>query len=194
MGGVNMNKGVKTIGAIFSILLLSILLFVVLISAVYPLPSMLERFRFNTLTNYYVQQYIFWVAITLSILLIIGLLVLIFYPKTIGTFLLKKGNGELTLDKKAIEGLVRSHVHEDEFIHSPKVNVKATKNKIAVAIKGELKRTSSLIGKTGTLMEEIEQEIKQLLGTDEPVNVSVKYTGYQAPTNKHQSDEHARVE
>lgn len=189
-----MNKGTKTIGVIFSLLLLSILLFVALISAIYPLSESFERFRFLTVTNYYVQQYVFWVAVALSILLIIALLILIFYPKTIGTFLLKKGDGELTLDKKAIEGMVRSHLNEEEFIQSPKVNVKATKNKVAVAIKGELKRTSSLIGKTGTLMEEIEKEIKQLLGTDEPVKVSVKYTGYQAPTNKHQSDEHARVE
>ncbi|EMF0149653.1 alkaline shock response membrane anchor protein AmaP [Enterococcus hirae] len=189
-----MNKGTKTIGVIFSLLLLSILLFVVLISAVYPLPLMLERFRFFTITNYYMQQYIFWVAVGLAILLIIALLIVIFYPKTIGTFLLKKGDGELTLDKKAIEGMVRSHLHEDEFIHSPKVNIKATKNKIAVTVKGELKRTSSLIGKTKILMDEIEKEVKQLLGTDEQVKVSVKYTGYQAPTNKYQTNEHARVE
>lgn len=81
------------------------------------------------------QQYIFWVAVGLAILLIIALLIVIFYPKTIGTFLLKKGDGELTLDKKAIEGMVRSHLNEDEFIHSPKVNIKATKNKIAVQLK-----------------------------------------------------------
>ena len=138
-----MNKGTKTIGVIFSLLLLSILLFVVLISAVYPLPLMLERFRFFTITNYYMQQYIFWVAVGLAILLIIALLIVIFYPKT---------------------------------------------------IKGELKRTSSLIGKTRILMDEIEKEVKQLLGTDEQVKVSVKYTGYQAPTNKYQTNEHARVE
>ncbi|MBF8808082.1 MAG: alkaline shock response membrane anchor protein AmaP [Enterococcus lacertideformus] len=189
-----MNKGTKTIGMIFSLLLLSILLLGVLINAVYPLPMILERFRFFAVTNYYMRQYIFWGAVGLSILLIIALLVLIFYPKTIRTFLLKKGNGELTLDKKAIEGMVRSHLHEEEFIQSQKVNIKATKNKVAVAIKGELKRTSSLIGKTGTLMEEIEKEIKQVLGIDEPVKVSVKYTGYQAPGNKYQSGEHARVQ
>ncbi|OJG82886.1 hypothetical protein RV14_GL002178 [Enterococcus ratti] len=189
-----MNKGTKTIGVIVSLLLLSILLFTALISTVYPLPILLDRFRFFTVTNYWVQQYIFWVAAVLALLMLITLLVLIFYPNTIGTFLLKKGDGELTLDKKAIEGMVRSHLQADEFIQSPKVSIKATKNKIAVGIKGELKRTSSLIGKTGTLMEEIEKEIKQLLGTNEPVKVTVKYTDYQTMTTNHQSKEQARVE
>lgn len=188
-----MNKGIKTIGTIVSLLLLSVLLFVILISAIYPLPFQLERFRFFSLTNFYLRHYIFWVAIAFSILLILGILILLFYPKTIRSFLLKKGNGELVLDKKAIEGMVRSHLNQDDFIDSPKVNVKATKNKLSVRIKGDLRRTSSLIGKTGTLMKDIEKEIKHVLGEDEPVQVSVKYTGYQEPTNKRSADQ-ARVE
>lgn len=131
-----MNKGVKTIGVIGTLLLLSVLLFAILLSATYPLPFQLEKFRFFSITNSYVQQYVFWLAVAFAILTIITLLVFLFYPKTIGNFLLKHGDGELTLDKKAIEGMVRSHLHEDEFIHSPKVNVKATKNKIAVNVKG----------------------------------------------------------
>ena len=115
-----MNKGVKTLGVIGTLLLLSILLFAILLSAAYPLPFQLEKFRFFSITNSYVQQYVFWLAVAFAILTIITLLVFLFYPKTIGTFLLKHGDGELTLDKKAIEGMVRSHLHEDEFIHSPK--------------------------------------------------------------------------
>ena len=99
-----MNKGIKTIGTIVSLLLLSVLLFVILISAIYPLPFQLERFRFFSLTNFYLRHYIFWVAIAFSILLILGILILLFYPKTIRSFLLKKGNGELVLDKKSYRG------------------------------------------------------------------------------------------
>lgn len=187
-----MNKGVKTLGVIGTLLLLSILLFAILLSAAYPLPFQLEKFRFFSITNSYVQQYVFWLAVAFAILTIITLLVFLFYPKTIGTFLLKHGDGELTLDKKAIEGMVRSHLHEDEFIHSPKVNVKATKNKIAVNVKGELKQTSALIGKTGTLMKEIENEVQHILGTKESVKVSVRYTGFEEPAK--QSNDRKRVE
>ena len=108
-----MNKGVKTIGVIGTLLLLSVLLFAILLSATYPLPFQLEKFRFFSITNSYVQQYVFWLAVAFAILTIITLLVFLFYPKTIGNFLLKHGDGELTLDKKAIEGMVRSHLHED---------------------------------------------------------------------------------
>ena len=176
-----MNKGVKTIGVIGTLLLLSVLLFAILLSATYPLPFQLEKFRFFSITNSYVQQYVFWLAVAFAILTIITLLVFLFYPKTIGNFLLKHGDGELTLDKKAIEGMVRSHLHEDEFIHSPKVNVK-----------GELKRTSALIGKTGTLMKEIENEVQHILGTKEPVKVSVKYTVFEEPAKL--SNDRKRVE
>ena len=165
-----MNKGVKTIVVIGTLLLLSVLLFAILLSATYPLPFQLEKFRFFSITNSYVQQYVFWLAVAFAILTIITLLVFLFYPKTIGN----------------------SHLHEDEFIHSPKVNVKATKNKIAVNVKGELKRTSALIGKTGTLMKEIENEVQHILGTKEPVKVSVKYTGFEEPAKR--SNDRKRVE
>ena len=41
-----MNKGVKIIGVIVSIILLSVLLIIALVNAPYILPEQLERFRF----------------------------------------------------------------------------------------------------------------------------------------------------
>lgn len=187
-----MNRGIKALGIIVSLVLMTVLLFSMLLSSIYPLPFALKRFRFFSVTNNLMQQYIFWVALAFVVILLILILFLIFYPKTISSYSLKRGNGELTLNKSAIEGLVRSMIHEDEFIESPRISVRATRNKIKVNIKGKLKRTSSLIGKTGTLMSEIEQKVKQVLGTDEPVKVSVNYTGYQGP-ERNQGSEDARV-
>ena len=93
--------------------------------------------------------------------------------------------------------LVNIEVGEESYAGTALItlsNIYETKRGDLVTVKGELKRTSSLIGKTRILMDEIEKEVKQLLGTDEQVKVSVKYTGYQAPTNKYQTNEHARVE
>ncbi|MGG5372111.1 alkaline shock response membrane anchor protein AmaP [Enterococcus sp. AZ196] len=184
-----MNRGIKAIGIIVSIVLITVLLFSILLSSVYPLPFMLERFRFFSVTNNIMQQYIFWAAVVFVAILLIVILVLLFYPKTISTFTLKRGDGQLTLDKSAIEGMVRSYLRDEEFVDSPRVAVRATRNKIKVNIKGKLKRTSSLIGKTGTLMSEIEQKVKQMLGTEEPVKVAVKYTGYQETEHKQYSDD-----
>ena len=77
-----MNKGLKIIGVIMSLLLLSVFLAIALINAPYIMPEQLERFRFFTLTNYYMQQYIFWAAVVFAVLAIIILLVVLFYPKS----------------------------------------------------------------------------------------------------------------
>lgn len=187
-----MNKGWKIVGILASLFLLTVLLGIALINAPYMMPEQLERFRFFVITNYYVQQYLFWTAVVFAILVLILLLVVLFYPKSKGTFVLKQKDGKLTLDKKAIEGLVRSQLHEEEFVGSPKVRVRSTKNKINVHVKGDLKRTSSLIGKTGELMRDIEQQVARVLGTEQNIAVAVTYSGFEDyDSNEHK---HARVE
>ena len=61
-----MNKGWKIIGIIASLFLLSVLLGVAVINAPYIMPKQLERFRFFVITNYYMQQYLFWAAVVLD--------------------------------------------------------------------------------------------------------------------------------
>ena len=187
-----MNKGWKIIGIIASLFLLSVLLGVAVINAPYIMPKQLERFRFFVITNYYMQQYLFWAAVVFAILVFILLLVVLFYPKSKGTFVLKQKDGTLTLDKKAIEGLVRSQLHEEEFVGSPKVKIRSTKNKINVHVKGDLKRTSSLVGKTSVLMREIEQKVRNVLGTEQNIGVAVTYSGYEEQNTR--DNKHSRVE
>lgn len=181
-----MSRGKKALGIILSLVLLTILLPVAFSHSPYfdfPL-SLYER---NVISyspfQYFWRQYSFWVASILSLLVIILLLVLIFYPKTKQVFILNEDGGRLSIDKKAIEGLVRSHLREKEFVDQPKVNVTGTKNKINIAIKGELKRTSSLVGKTNALMTRIQQEVKHTLGTEENIQVAVTYTDFTKDKN-----------
>ena len=76
------------------------------------------------------------------------------------------------------------------IIFYPKVNVKATKNRISVKIKGRLKRTSALVGKTENLMTEIQQDLQRTLGSSEKVKVDVSYTNYE----EQNTTENPRVE
>lgn len=187
-----MNKGWKIIGVIASLFLLSVLLGVAVINAPYIMLKQLDRFRFFVITNYYMQQYLFWSAVIFAILVCILLLVVLFYPKSKGTFVLKQQGGTLTLDKKAIEGLIRSHLQEEEFVRSPKVKIRSTKNKINIHIKADLKRTSSLVGKTSALMREIEQKVINVLGTEQNIGVAVTYSGYEEQKNR--DNKNSRVE
>jgi ribosomal protein S3 len=98
---------------------------------------------------------------------------------------LKEDKGRLSFSKQAIEGFVRSKIEGVGFVDSPQVKVRATKNKIKVKVKGNLNRTSAHIGKTGTLMEDIQKELQEILGSREQVKVDVAYTSFE----EHQTTE-----
>ncbi|MGX7200187.1 alkaline shock response membrane anchor protein AmaP [Enterococcus nangangensis] len=173
-----MNRGMKACGIVVSVILLSVLLPIIIMTSPYlDNPFTWGRWRFieRSLLNYYFQQYLFWISLAFAILLLIAILLFIFYPRVKRSFVLTEAGGKLTLDKRALEGLVRTKVKTKEFVTEPKVDVQATKNKIKVKVKGQLKRTSSLIGRTGTLMEEIRQELQQVLGSSEKIAIEVKY-------------------
>ena len=170
-----MSKVLKTILIILSLVLLSVFLSV---AAIYyfiasnPLDfSSLQQF---VLTNQYAQIYLFWVAAALAILTVIGIFVILFYPKRVTKFNLKEDRGQLALDKRAIEGYVRTSIKQEDFMDSPKVNVSATKNKIRVHVRGQLKKTSGLVGKTDLWAQNVETMLHGLLGPEEKVSIKVK--------------------
>lgn len=177
-----MNRGLKAVGIILSLFLMSVLLMVLLVtspSVAFPLGFNRRQLLFNAFTNNVFQQYLFWTALVFFIALVIFILVLIFYPKVKQTFVLNSEQGVLSLDKKAIEGYVRTKLKGVGFVGNPKVNVRATKRKINVNVKGQLTRTSAHIGKTERLMAEIRQELQEILGTEEQVKVNVAYTEFE---------------
>lgn len=192
-----MNKAIKTILIICSLVLLSIFLSV---AAIYyfivpnnPLDlSSLQRF---VLTNDYAQNYLFWVGAVLAILMVIVILVIIFYPKRVTTFTLNENRGKLTLDKRAIEGYVRSSIKEENFMNNPKVRVTATKNKIDVDVRGRLKKTSDLVGRTDRWTKNVESDLRNLIGTSEKISIKVKFKDLEPkPTTNTRTPAEPRVE
>lgn len=178
-----MNRGLKALGIVLSLLLMSVLLMVMLVtssSVALPFPLFnRNRLMFNTFTNQLLQQYLFWVALVFFIALLLLIFFFLFYPRVKQTFVLNNDKGQLSLDKKAIEGFVRSKLIGVGFVGNPKVRVHATKRKINVNVKGQLTRTSAHIGKTELLMEEIRSELQEILGTTEQVKVNVAYTEFE---------------
>lgn len=191
-----MNKFVKTILIILSVVLLSIFLSVVAIYyfiASNPLDfSSLQQF---VLTNHYAQLYLFWVAATLAILTVIGIFVILFYPKRVTKFVLDENRGKLAIDKRAIEGYVRTSIKQEDFMDNPKVHVTATKNKLKVNVRGQLKKTSGLIGQTDRWARNVETNLRQLIGTDEKVSIKVKFQAIEpTPTETTVTKTKPRVE
>ena len=189
-----MNKFLKTILIIVSLILLSIFLAMAIIYySIVSIPMNFSPLQQFVLTNQYAQLYLFWVAAALAILTIIGIFVIIFYPKRVTRFSLKKNRGELALDKRAIEGYVRTSSKQKDFMNNPKVNVAATKNRIKVKIRGQLKKTSGLIGQTDQWAKNVETKLRELLGSEEKVSIKVKLQAIE-PTSSEATVTRPRVE
>lgn len=190
-----MNRGIKAIGIILSLFVMVVLLMMAAITSPYlEFPFGIKRVILlqDLLSNEYFRLFLFWTAVVFSIALLIFILVLIFYPRVKQTFVLKEDRGRLSLDKKAIEGVVRSKLKGVGFVSEPKVKVHATTSKIKVYVTGQLTRTSSIIGKTGTLMEEIKDELQAILGNDAKVKVDVTYKEFEQTDQRRKN--HSRVE
>lgn len=174
-----MNKGLKAILIIILLILLSIFLPIIAIyyfvtSKSFDLTSM-QHF---VLTNRFVQNYLFWAAVVLAILTVIILLIILLYPKRVSKFILRDQRGTLALDKRAIEGYVRTSLKQENFMDTPKVSVVATKNKIKVNVRGQLKKTSALIDRTDTWANAMKTQIRHLLGPKEKFTINVKFHSF----------------
>lgn len=141
------------------------------------------------LHNQWAVQYFFWVALAIAILLILGILMILFWPRATKDFSHKVDKGTLNVSQKAIEGFVFSSVAKENFVQSPKVVVHATKRKLAVAVKGQLRRTSNLLDQEEQWTKRLEQQLKQLLGIERNIKVNVKFQ-----STEKQSEPTSRVE
>lgn len=136
----------------------------------------LSIFKWQILLPQFLNQYLLWFAITLSILLVVGILVVIFYPKDKQTFILQEGKDTLKIQKKAIEGLVDVHLNQRDFINKPQIKIKAVRNKMIIKIKGELARTSDLISRMDHFTNDIKADIIHILGHGKDYIVNVDFS------------------
>lgn len=169
-----MNRAYKILLILFSLVLLSIFLSVITIYYFIASHSLtFDSVQQFVLTNNYAQRYLFWVSVIFAALTVIALLVILFYPKKVTKFILQEKRGQLSLDKRAIEGFVRTSIKQEDFMDNPKVHVTATKKKLNVQVRGQLKKTSDLIGQTNHWAQKVETTIHNLLGPEEKVTIQV---------------------
>ena len=169
-----MNKGLKAILIIILLILLSIFLPIIAIYYFVASKSLdLTSLQRLVLTNEYIQSYLFWAAVVLAILTVVIMLIILLYPKRVSTFILKEQRGALALDKRAIEGYVRTSLKQENFMDTPKVNVR-----------GQLKKTSALIDRTDNWAKGMEKQIHQLLGSKEKFSINVKFYSFDSDSSK----------
>ncbi len=169
-----MSKWKKTGLIVLAVLLLSFLLPVIWDQL--TLNKSVSILKWQFLMPQFLSQYLLWFAVGLSALLLIGILVVIFYPKDKQTFILQNGKDTLKIQKKAIEGLVDVHLNERDFVKKPQVKIRAVGNKMKIKIKGELKRTTDLIHRVDQFTENIKTDITNILGHGKDYIVQVDFS------------------
>lgn len=109
-----MSKSKKILYFIFCILILTILIPILLdYHKVSGLGLQLVNWKRISFLGYYLSRYLFWGTLVLSILILLFMLVIIFYPKQHLEIKLEDAGGELKLKNSAIEGFVRSVVNQN---------------------------------------------------------------------------------
>ncbi|SCA90721.1 FIG01114374: hypothetical protein [Streptococcus macedonicus] len=183
MKGFSMSKSKKILSLIFCILILTILIPILLdYHKVSGLGLQLVNWKRIPFLGYYLSRYLFWGTLVLSILILLFMLVIIFYPKQHLEIKLEDAGGKLKLKNSAIEGFVRSVVNENNFIKNPKVHVISQKNKCLVSVEGEILPSDNIIKRTQSIKDEIGNGLTQFFGMNHGVKLDVSVKDYKPKT------------
>ncbi|MDN6640291.1 MAG: alkaline shock response membrane anchor protein AmaP [Tetragenococcus sp.] len=138
----------------------------------------------------YVQPILFWLSVVFIAVAILLLLGTIFAPKKSNTLLIKRKNGKLKVQKKAVENFVMTIVREEPFIENPNVKAKLTRKKVKIKIAGNLRKAMRIPDKQNALVDEVKNEVSALLGTTDNIQTEVRLQDYQ----KENTTEESKVE
>lgn len=130
------------------------------------------------------QQFLFWLSVGLLILALIGFFVIIFFPKAENTLVMEKAEGQLKIQKKALENYVLAAVQEEPFIDDPKVDATIKKHKIAIKISGQMRKVFQVPEKQQVLSQKIKGDLQRLLGPENQITTDVVYKNYANKTRR----------
>ncbi len=175
-----MNKIWKWFIGILLFLTLMIFVFVIIENqAVAYLPFRMISMYDYPLIGGFVSYFLFWGSVVCAIIVLVLLLAIIFYPSTKQSLTLDSGDGTLKIEKKAIEQFVLQIVKREPFISDPSVKAKLFKKTVKVKISGEM-RKAAVLDQHKKLVEEVQAELKSLLGTTDKIKIKVVLDNYQS--------------
>ncbi|MGT2686335.1 alkaline shock response membrane anchor protein AmaP [Streptococcus porcinus] len=174
-----MAKILKIFYSLFGLILLSIFIMVMGVTQGYlDMPSSYDWFgwdldRIPGFLDPGLYYYFYWVAVALAALTIIGILVVIFYPRTYTEVRLSKNQGSLLLKKSAIESYVRTAIQNAGLMTKPNVTATLYKRKFKIDVTGRLDSRVAVSDQIRGIKEGIDTGFKEFFGIDKPVNLKV---------------------
>ena len=138
---------------------------------------------------YYYNQTIFWLSLVLTISTLILMIAILFYPRDYSEVMLSEANGRLAIKKSAIENHVKAAIAASFYMDSPKVNVKLTKKKCKVTVKGDIINGVDVVNRTNALQKEIIDGLNAYLGLNHDIYLNVKVLNTEAEQHKEKQAE-----
>ena len=173
-----MSKAKKICFIIFCILILTIFLPILIdYHQVSDLGIQLTSWR-QTSFEYYLARYVFWGLLGLSILVLLWMLVILFYPRQYLEIKLGTKDDKLKLKNSAIEGFVRCLLDEHKMVKNPKIQVHTRKKKCFVYVEGTAVLSDNIANKFEVVQNEITQGLKEFFGIDREVKLEVSVKEY----------------
>lgn len=121
---------------------------------------------------------IFYLSIIFLFFALVSFFTVLFFPQKTISFFFMKSSGLLTVNKKAIEGLVNEVILNKQVIIEPMITVKMRKTKISITVRGNLSYFRDVFSKIEDCTKEIERELHQLIGEEVNINFKIKFTEY----------------
>ena len=173
-----MSKSKKILLLIFCILILAIFLPILIdYHQVSDLDIHLFSWR-ELYAEFLIARYVFWGTLVLSVLVLISMLVILFYPKQYLEIQLETQEDTLKLKNSAIEGFVRCLLDEHKMVKNPKIQVHTRKKKCFVYVEGTTVLSDNIANKFEVVQNEITQGLKEFFGIEREVKLEVSVKEY----------------
>jgi uncharacterized alkaline shock family protein YloU len=131
----------------------------------------------------YMPAYLFWGYTVLSILLVLALIIILFYPRTYLELNLSEKGGTLIVKRSAIEGLVREKVIEYDYLKFPNIDVTLHKHKIEIDVKGEIIPRVEVTQKAQLLEQEIVEALQNYFGLEQKIKIDIEVNNVSRKTS-----------
>ena len=125
-----------------------------------------------------ISKYIFWGVLSLSILIILLILVILFYPRQYLEIKIGDKSDKLKLRNSAIEGFVRCLVLDHKLVKEPKIKVHTRKKKCFIYVEGTTVLSDNIANKFEVVQNEITKGLKEFSGIDREVKLEVLVKEY----------------
>lgn len=172
-----MSKPAKILSFIVGLVLLTLTVSVMLgnaLAATLPAPlAFIGQPSLPAPLNGWVATYLFWLSASLTVLILIGFLALLFWPRTKAIMDLDQGDGQLALSSAAVEGLVKSTVEDHGYMTNPKVKAKLYRRRIKVMVTGDIIPRQDAVKRASAIQAAIERHLKDFLGVTKPLRLTV---------------------